>query len=114
MKFQVLRNVPAEELVARLPPKYRHIPLPRLPKGTKVTVLVFRSHRDEKTDGVVISATVAQALERLGEAGGQQIVAAGGEFTLESQALLRERGAMIVTLGDFGWTDERYKSIKSS
>ncbi len=40
------------------------------------------------------------------------LVAVAKGFTEESRALLIERGAVIVSLGDFFWTDASYLAIK--
>jgi sulfur carrier protein ThiS len=114
MKFQILRDVPSDTLLNRLPSKYQHIPWPALLSGLPLTVLIFKSQRDEKRSGVVMSRTVKQALKRLELADQQKIVAVGADFTLESRVLLEERSVEVVSRVFFGWTDESYLSIKNS
>jgi hypothetical protein len=42
------------------------------------------------------------------------VVALGAGFTAEAHALLVERGATVVTVSDFHWTDASYDRIRSS
>jgi hypothetical protein len=79
----------------------------------QVTLIVYRFGHDEKGDGVITSKAVRQAIERLGDAAGQRVFAFAGEFTLEARALLEQNQIGAVVLGDWAWTDERYKAIKS-
>ncbi len=113
MKFQVLRNVPAESLTSRVRPAFRdRIPVIR-PDDMACTLIVFRFQRDEKASGVVTSNAVKQALNRLGDVPNQRILAFAGDFTQEARALLKENRIEAVTLTYFGWTDERYAAIRN-
>ncbi len=61
----------------------------------------------------MLSGVVKRALERLplDEA---DVVVAGPGFTMEALELLRVRGAIIATLGDFHWTDASFQSIRQA
>ena len=112
MKFQILRNVPAKSVASRIRRAFRD----RIRLGLEhppCTLIVFRFQRDERESGVVTLNTVKQALDRLGVAREQQVLALAGDFTEEARGLLKANKIEAVTLTYFGWTEETYKAIKS-
>lgn len=108
MQFTIYRDVTTQKLRTLLPRQYHaHIVWPVLTSDAH-TLIVFRWHRDD----VVMSAIVAKALEKLGDAPLDSLIVIAGNFTQEGLALLRQRRAHIYTLSDFYWTDERYQNIR--
>jgi hypothetical protein len=70
---------------------------------------VFGTAKDE----IVLSGAVRRALDRLQLAEGEMVAAAPG-FTAEALDLLRARGATILTLGDFHWTDASFQAVRQA
>ena len=100
MRYTIGRKLTPAKLHAAVPRRYRAA-LPAL-RDTSYTLLQFRSARED----VTVSSVVRSALSRLDVEQADRLVAVGGNFTLEALAILRERGAIILTLSDFAWTDE--------
>ena len=71
-------------------------------------MLLFRCSRED----VVLSRVVKSALTKLAEGSGEKIVAVAGCFTADSVQLLQQRGAVVLQLCEFHWTDESYDSIR--
>ncbi len=109
MKFTVRAGLSLHELCSALPPAHRRLLTGRaVPAGEeRYTLLLFRHDRAD----VILSAVVRKALERVVEAPGL-IVAAAGVFTLEALAALHLRGALVLALSDFTWTDASYEAIR--
>jgi hypothetical protein len=105
MRCAISTGLTKQKLLAAVPQRYR-VKLPPL-RASSYTLLKFRSARED----VVISRVVEAALSRI--EGNEQLVAVGGDFTMEGLALLEARGALVVRLGEFGWTDDRYVAIHS-
>ena len=111
MKFRIVRGVPAEKLsdyvqcefVERLPPRR---------KGERFALILFRSQRDPKRSGVILSSVAEQAIARLGQLRAETALACGGDFTEEARTVLEANGVTPISLGNFHWTDETYKQIK--
>ena len=107
MKPDVRKRVRGDRLDAVLPPQFSS----RLRAGVRspdvaYTVLLF----PHSPSDVVRSPPVVKALARL--PAGTPIVAVAGNFTAEARRALSERGAVVLTLGDFHWTDESYVRIR--
>jgi hypothetical protein len=61
---------------------------------------------------VAVSSSVARALKRLGSLEGLPCIAFAPDATAEARALLAASGIQLLTLRDFGWTDERYNRVR--
>ena len=107
MKFKVLKNITSEKLLSVVPRRYRELVSMNTKEPAVYAVLLFRHDRKD----VVLSRVVNQALSHLGDVGRQKVIAIGGCFTAESQALLKDRGIEFYQLSDFHWTDASYTSI---
>jgi hypothetical protein len=94
-------------LRSAVPPRYRPQLPPDLPAGP-YTLLLFRSDRRD----VVLSRVVAAALASVPSDDRGHLVAIGGCFTAEGLELLRARGAIILQLAEFHWTDQSYQAIR--
>ena len=103
MTFVLRENVDGHRLAGSIPSAFRAALPAGLPTAGLYTVLLF--HAD-----VIHSREVAKALAKTQT--DHVLVAVAKGFTEESRALLIERGAVIVSLGDFFWTDASYLAIK--
>ena len=104
MKPEVAHELSPEQVMKRLPVRYRGKAEGTPLRAERYHLLVFASAKDE----VVLSGPVKRALARLPLDGADIVVAAPG-FTAEALELLRTRGATIYTLGDFHWTDATFQ-----
>jgi hypothetical protein len=111
MQFRIVRGVRVDQVSAHIHRALRPVVPPISSEGKLCTLLLFRFQRDEKSSGVVRSATVERALSQLGDGKEELVLAFGGDFTVEAKSLLVARGARIVAISDHGWTDERHKEI---
>ena len=104
MQCAITIGLTKRKLLAAVPPRYR----PKLPplRASLYTMLKFRSARED----VVLSRVVQDALSRI--EGNDHLVAIGGSFTMEALDLLQARGAVVLQLSEFCWTDERYLAIR--
>jgi len=101
-------SVEATEAARLAPPDYRGLVRHIVRDGLQYTVVLFPHDR---THGpVTTSALVRRALGRIAPA--ERVLAIGADFTREATALLAERGAAVARIGEFGWTDESYTSIR--
>ena len=111
MQFRIVEHVQPERVASHVPAVLRPY-LPTEYDNRLCTLVIFRFQRDEKGSGVISSSTVRKALSRFEPTVGERLLALAGEFTLESQKLLREKSFDLVMVGDFGWTDERILAIR--
>ena len=111
MQFRVVEHVPSDRVASHVPAKLRQY-LPTAYDDRLCTLVIFRFQRDEKQSGVISSSTVRKALSRFEPTAGERLLALAGEFTLESQELLRGSSFEVVMAGDFGWTDESILAIR--
>jgi hypothetical protein len=111
MKIQILRAVDGARLANVVPPPLRRRLPGALRTGGPYTVVLFPLGVDP-----VRSGGATKAVARLGPPveGAEPVVALGAGFTAEAHALLVERGATVVTVSDFHWTDASYERIRSS
>lgn len=107
MKVTVTKNVEGWRVRDALPPELRQRVPSTLAKEDRYTVILFPHARED----VVRSPEVLKALRKL--ALDERVVGVGGTFTAEARAALSERGAIIVSMGDYFWTDESYVAIKT-
>lgn len=105
MKAAITRGVEGRRLREVLPADLRHRIPTGVDKGELYTVVLFPHTRED----VVRSSAVEKALRRVES--GRALVAVGGTFTTEARSLLAERGALVISQGDFFWTDASYKVI---
>ncbi len=108
MKHTAQQGLSAESLRASVPLRYRPL-LPATLSDTRYTLLLFRTDRND----VVLSRTVESAMADVADVA-EPVIAVGGCFTTEGLELLRERGAMILQLSEYYWTDESYRAIRES
>lgn len=107
-KFRIIGRLEARRIPAAVPPDYRdRVRLATRP-GTVYTVVLFA--HDRAHGGVVTSAAVRRAFARI--AVGEPILALGADFTQEATELLSAREAVIARIGEFGWTDASYQSVR--
>ena len=107
MKTTILPGLTLEKLLRQIPAQYRErLPRAELSEGTCTLVQLA-------LDDVATSRRIAKALARVDQtATGDRIVVIGANFTDEARALLREREAVVVSLGDFVWTDASYARVR--
>jgi hypothetical protein len=105
MRVAIARGIEGAEIDGALPKRYVGLADAATRRSSNLTVLCFTERH------VVTSADVARALRRLDDPQGD-VVAFMGEGTVEAIAALRAAGARSFALRSFGWTDERYASIR--
>jgi hypothetical protein len=105
-KYKILGRLDADRLPGAVPPDYRERVRMAARPGILYTTVLFVH---ERGGGVVTSAEVGQALRRI--AAGETMLAIGVDFTREATEMLEMRGATVVRIGEFGWTDESYRSL---
>lgn len=108
MKAKTYSNIAGSMLVKRTPPSLREqVALRRFEKEAGFfTLMVFPNQRTDR----VLSGVVKHMLAKIPHS--ERLVAFGGCFTLESLALLRERGAEIFAVSDYPWSDEGFLHIR--
>lgn len=107
MKVTIRKNVEGAQVRDFLPPELRQRVPGALAKEGRYTVILFPHTRED----VVRSPEVVKALRRV--APEERVVGVGGTFTVEARDALSERGALIVAMGEFFWTDESYVAIRN-
>lgn len=95
-KYNVSHTDSVKKLRQIVPSSVRH-QIPRL-QDTKYAVVLFRSGNKD----IVLSRVAASAIEEIPK--DEQIVAIGS-FTAEALSVLGSRGAIILLVSDFHWTD---------
>ena len=110
MKAKVYSDIAGSLITKRAPPSLRdQVVLRRFEKDEGLfTLLVFPTQRKNK----ILSGAVSHALVEVPVT--ERLVAFGGCFTLESLALLKERGAEIFAADDFPWTDGGFTKIREA
>ena len=109
MKATTRSGLDRDTLLRQIPPQYQsRIPHAQL-TGSTYTLLQLALDRND----VATSRAVAKALGRSPASEPQnQIVALAANFTQEALDLLKEHGALVISLGEFGWTDASYARIR--
>lgn len=105
-RFSVLGSFPAREIPDRVPPDFRALVRALAHTETTYTVILFLHDRGR----VNTSAFVRRALTRVPL--DAKLLAVGADFTKEATALLEQRNAIVARIGEFGWTDESYQTIR--
>lgn len=90
-----------------LPRTLRNRVPPTIEADASYTLLLFAHN----TGDVVRSPVVRKALEALTEPA-VGVVAAGANFTEEARRDLAERGVLVISRGDFHWTDKSIDEIR--
>ncbi len=108
MKSTIRSGLALENLLRQIPIPYRDRLTRAGLRAESYTLLQFALDRND----VVPSRPVAKALARLEGNRAEQIVALGANFTREALSLLRDRDALVVSLGEFDWTDASYARIR--
>jgi hypothetical protein len=107
LKFRFIRQITQDKLVSVLPTEYKGL-ITNVSDGSALcTVIMFRHDRRD----VAHSREVAKALRYLGEVE-EKVYAVSGQFTIESEALLRARNVEMISRGGSFWTDESHVQIK--
>jgi hypothetical protein len=106
VKFTIMKGVEGRRLREVLPAEFRHSVPGEVRKDERYTVLLFPHTRED----VVRSTEVLKAMRRVPR--DSAVVGVGGAFTAEARAALVERGAVIISAGDFYWTDKSYLAIR--
>lgn len=107
MRFHLYPDLTADEVIRRLPKAYQERNRVALPDGRHHMMVFATTH-----DGIVLSGSVGRALAGIPDAASVVVVAPG--FTREGLDLLRERKAVILTLGEFDWTDASYQAVRQA
>lgn len=107
-QFSILGSFDGSAIATVVPPDYRALVRHVANDGVRYTVILFP--HDRTHGGVSTSSLVQRALNRVPVA--DRILAVGADFTCEATALLDARGATVVRIGEFGWTDESYIGIR--
>jgi hypothetical protein len=81
---------------------------PTIKTDASYTLLLFAHN----TGDVVRSPVVRKALEEFTPEPGVRVIAAGANFTEEARRDLAERGVLIISFGDFYWTDKSIDEIR--
>lgn len=105
MKCDIHYTVSGGCLRDLLPPEFRDRVPPVIRKGGLYTLTVFSAE-------VVRERAARKALEQIDDTSVGVIVAAGRNFTREAREVLRSRSAILVTRGDFEWTEASYESVR--
>src|SRR4051794_19355676 len=105
MRFSIGRGILGSDIDSAVPKRYAGVADSATRRRRGLTVLCFPDNH------VVTSSDASRALKRVGGKG-DEIVAFMGDATVEALVALREAGARAFTLRSFGWTDERYASVR--
>ena len=108
MNPEITADLSPEQVMRRLPPRYREKAQVTPLKAERYDLIVFGAAKDE----IILSGAVNRALSQLSR--GAHLVVAGPGFTAEALELLRMRAATIYTLGDFHWTDASFQEIRQA
>jgi hypothetical protein len=107
-KFKILGKFDVDQIPYVVPPDYKERVLLAVRPEIRYTVVLFA--HDRERGGVVTSAVVRRAIARIPiEA---SLLAVGADFTEEATELLHAREAAIARIGEFGWTDASYHSLR--
>ena len=107
MKFTVRYDMTADDLSAALPARLRGaLRGTRLPEGP-FTLVLFSGQRP------VRGAAADKAIKAI-DCHSQPLVAAAQDFTREAQASLTRVGALLLTRGEFYWSDNGFEDIETS
>ena len=105
MKYTICRAVSAADVVPRLPKQFRGHPAVRLLlPGSAFDIVVF-------SESVVSSRTVQRALDAISTDARPLLVATN--LTAEAVEVARSRDSLVLSAGEFAWTDRSYKRIRS-
>jgi len=108
-KFKILGEFDGDQIPHVVPPDYSERARLAVRPGMRYTIVLFAHDREH--GGVVASAVVRRAIARIPlEA---SLLAVGADFTKEATELLHARKAAIARIGEFGWTDASYHSVRS-
>ena len=107
MKFRIIKQITYDKLVDILPTEYKGLVTSIRDGSALCTVIMFR----HDTRDVAHSREVAKALRYLGEVE-EKVYAVSGQFTIESESLLRAKGIEMISRGGSFWTDKSHVNIK--
>ncbi len=108
-QFTTLGTFAAEAIPNIVPPDFRTLVRMATHLGGEYLVLLFAQNRSH--GGVITSAAARRALKQVPD-GARLLATIGTDFTLEATQLLNERDAAVARIGEFGWTDRSYISLK--
>jgi hypothetical protein len=92
-------------ILRRLPPRFRKIVDPDVVGEVLADLLVFETGEGH----VVASKDLAKAMLKYGDSPGKLVVV-GHDFTQEARLFINERGGLLFSERDFGWSDERWNA----
>ncbi len=107
-RASILGRFERDAIAAKVPPDFRGLVRVATRPDVVYTVVLFP--HDRAHQGVTSSALARRMLKRV--PADETVLAVGADFTLEATALLNERGAAIARIGEFGWTDASYASLR--
>jgi hypothetical protein len=106
-KFKFLGQFERDAIPAMLPADFRGM-IPMFAKpGVEYSVVLFSYNRER--GGVATSSDVRRALAQLPTE--SRVMAVGTDFTAEATQLLEKAEAIVLRIGEYGWTDASYKSL---
>ena len=106
--FTVFDPATGEHVRGLLPRLLRRKVPPTIQSDGSYVLMLFA----HKTGDVVRSPVVRKALTRVPSVPSGGLVAAGANFTQEAREELARHDAIVVSLGDFHWTDSSAESIR--
>ena len=106
--FKILGKIDSDAVAHSLPAYLRERIATAQRSADAYTVILF-AHNPE-LGGVATSAHVRKAIGKV--AANEPMLVAGHDFTQEATALLEARGAVIIRRGEFGWTDDTYRTLR--
>jgi hypothetical protein len=107
VRFAITEQTTGKRLRRLLPPNYRG----RVPAAVRDEVSYSLILFPHDAEDVIRSSLVRKALARLVTLAPGGLVAVGANFTEEARQELARRGAVVVALGDFYWTDASYDGV---
>lgn len=106
--FTILGQFEREAIPDAVPTDYRGLVRYATTPGAPYTVILFK--HDRANGSVNTSGLVRRALRQVPT--GERVLAVGTDFTREATEVLSTRGAAIARIGEFGWTDASYLSLR--
>jgi len=108
--FKILGQFERDAIPGMLPPDFRGMVPVFAKPGVLYTVVLFPFNRE--IGGVATSSDVRRALAKV--PGNTVPMAVGQDFTVEATKQLESCDAIVLRIGEYGWTDDSYKRLHES